>query len=267
MINFYFSKLSLPLSISLSILVHCWDYRRFICELGSIKIEDELAFTEKKIKQNFSNFSSFYYRSYLLTKAHKLGLISLNDIWQKEHETVMAAIFTDPNDQSPWFYYKWLLAADQYISYKSPKPNDIIYRVIMDYRASRIIFQFHEYLFQNPFATLELYNSRSERTSINCSWTKLEPISSNLWFISVPSTDVKTINFKFQNKNYNIDFTNDLSNQLGISVVSNFKPGTNWNPESKLTNENLQLLQNIHEIEPENKCELSLINVKSQNII
>lgn len=167
----------------------------------------------------------------------------------------MAAIFTDPNDQSPWFYYKWLIAADQYISYESPKPSDIIYRIIVDYKANRLIFQFHEYLSKSPFETITLLNSTNEPTKIdNCSWTKLEPCSSYLWLLSVPNNDIAKINFNLMGKHYDITFDRDPESQLGISVVSNIRLGTHQNPESKLTDENLQLLQNIHEMEPENKC-------------
>lgn len=36
---------------------HCWNYRRHVCHLAGVSREDELAFSTRKIEQNFSNYS------------------------------------------------------------------------------------------------------------------------------------------------------------------------------------------------------------------
>ncbi|XP_061094533.1 geranylgeranyl transferase type-2 subunit alpha [Conger conger] len=105
---------------------HCWDYRRMVVKLSGVPVDQELQFTDRLIGSNFSNYSSWHYRSTLLpllhpqppprdppsasppspnTHSHRVCEEQL----LKEYELVQNAFFTDPNDQSAWFYYRWLL--------------------------------------------------------------------------------------------------------------------------------------------------------------
>ncbi|KAJ6653035.1 hypothetical protein lerEdw1_010121 [Lerista edwardsae] len=104
---------------------HCWDYRRFVVQRSQVAPQDELAFSDSLITRNFSNYSSWHYRSLLLPQlypdAHQHGRITEEILLKGAHsreegmgggaelELVQNAFFTDPNDQSAWFYHRWLL--------------------------------------------------------------------------------------------------------------------------------------------------------------
>lgn len=91
---------------------HCWDYRRYVVKKAQISVDEEFAFSTEKIATNFSNYSAWHYRSKLLPLVHpstnEEGNID-SDAMQKEYELVQNAFYTDPSDQSAWFYHKWLL--------------------------------------------------------------------------------------------------------------------------------------------------------------
>uniref|UniRef100_A0A1A8I1E3 Geranylgeranyl transferase type-2 subunit alpha n=1 Tax=Nothobranchius kuhntae TaxID=321403 RepID=A0A1A8I1E3_NOTKU len=111
---------------------HCWDYRRMVVKVSGVSVEQELGFTDRLICSNFSNYSSWHYRSTLLpllhpecpeeASPHREPPLSppphspqthfhrvCEEQLLKEYELVQNAFFTDPNDQSAWFYYRWLL--------------------------------------------------------------------------------------------------------------------------------------------------------------
>ena len=83
---------------------HCWNYRRYIVDLCDVPATDELAFTQACIERNFSNFSAWHYRTLLLPQVLPMSAGTLAD----EFAFVRAALFTEPWDQSGWFYHAWL---------------------------------------------------------------------------------------------------------------------------------------------------------------
>lgn len=89
---------------------HCWDYRRFVVpHCKHVTREAELSRTQQLISCNFSNYSSWHYRSMLLTNAR----LKDDKILKEELELTQKAYFTEPNDQSAWFYHRWLIGRKQ----------------------------------------------------------------------------------------------------------------------------------------------------------
>jgi geranylgeranyl transferase type-2 subunit alpha len=84
---------------------HCWNYRRHVCNLAGVTQEDQLAFATLKVEQNFSNYSALHHRSISLQDPLS------PDVVFDEIGLVQQAVFTEPDDQSAWFYYRWLLTS------------------------------------------------------------------------------------------------------------------------------------------------------------
>ncbi|KAJ8916304.1 hypothetical protein NQ315_016445 [Exocentrus adspersus] len=82
--------------------MHVWDYRRLIINKIGITLTDELQFSMERLNANFSNYSSWHYRSTL----RKLDAKSVGT----ELTLVQNAVFTDPADSSAWFYLRWVLS-------------------------------------------------------------------------------------------------------------------------------------------------------------
>lgn len=110
--------------------------------------ERELSYAELKINQNFSNYSAWHYRTKLLplvatggsrssssnnnssggdvkaadtnledlihtTKISKAMQLLPKQVLDAEYELIRQAFYTEPADQSAWFYHRWLLAQSQ----------------------------------------------------------------------------------------------------------------------------------------------------------
>ncbi|XP_034945684.1 geranylgeranyl transferase type-2 subunit alpha [Chelonus insularis] len=115
---------------------HCWDYRQHIVKKAGISDEDEFEFSTTKILNNFSNYSSWHYRSKILSKLFpdKENKLPIDAEKHKEElDLVMNATFTDPNDSSAWFYQRWLL------DYTETQPN-VLWQVEVTNEAAIVIF-------------------------------------------------------------------------------------------------------------------------------
>lgn len=82
---------------------------------SQISAEGEFDFSTSKILNNFSNYSSWHYRSRILSKMFLLEADeeTVNCRKQEELDLVMNATFTDPSDSSAWFYQRWLLETNK----------------------------------------------------------------------------------------------------------------------------------------------------------
>lgn len=98
---------------------HAWGYRRWVCrELEKCgdglapTPTDEIAFTESKIGQTFSNYSAWHNRALAFKKIVDGGqpLLEAKRLFDHEVELVEKAMYCDPNDQSAWLYCSWLIS-------------------------------------------------------------------------------------------------------------------------------------------------------------
>lgn len=89
---------------------HCWNYRRAIHQRSSIPPQSEFNYSTEKIQENFSNYSAFHHRSCYLKDAG----MDIEALIEQECSVMENAIFTEPDDQSAWWYqqflFTWLLA-------------------------------------------------------------------------------------------------------------------------------------------------------------
>lgn len=92
-------------------IVHGWAYRQWIVQKANDDmslVKNEFEFSKLKIFQNFSNYSAWHKRSKLLEKKSP-GDEDCLKLLSQEFEWIHSAIFTEPNDQSPWLYHRWLI--------------------------------------------------------------------------------------------------------------------------------------------------------------
>lgn len=105
---------------------HGWGYRRIVvdelrkfAEVGAATegkgeplTESEFAYTTKMVGTNLSNFSAWHNRSKLiplLLDERKASAVERRAMFDAEVTLIQDAVFTDPHDQSLWFYHQHLM--------------------------------------------------------------------------------------------------------------------------------------------------------------
>lgn len=102
---------------------HGWGYRRIVVDaLRGFSINDqnssasltesEFAYTTKMVKGNLSNFSAWHNRSKLIPLLLEERGANEDDrrrLFDAELALIQSALFTDPYDQSLWFYHEFLM--------------------------------------------------------------------------------------------------------------------------------------------------------------
>ena len=74
--------------------------------------DTELAYSMRKIEENFSNFSAWHQRTKLLIPVWDAKMYSDDERKREralEFDALRQGMYTDPTDQSLWLYHKWLV--------------------------------------------------------------------------------------------------------------------------------------------------------------
>ena len=105
---------------------HGWGYRRFLAEFTAEAPETELAFSQRLIDRDLSNYSAWHHRSAVLPACHAtttgtgdrwsgtLGALSAAageiplDALLAEQALWFEAAVTEPADQAAWVYARWV---------------------------------------------------------------------------------------------------------------------------------------------------------------
>ena len=95
---------------------HAWRHRRWAVIRSNKLFDSELEMTTKLISKNFSNYSAWHYRS-------QLPNLIINE---NELDMTKSAIWTDPRDQSAYFYYRWLINTKEISSNINLIENEIL---------------------------------------------------------------------------------------------------------------------------------------------
>ncbi|KAK3091238.1 hypothetical protein FSP39_018174, partial [Pinctada imbricata] len=238
---------------------HCWDYRRYVVLMSEVDLEEELDYTTQKIQSNFSNYSSWHYRSKLLPMIHPDPTNPTRvqeDILLQEHETVQNAVFTDPDDQSAWFYHRWLLGRG--------RKKLQISCVHINRNHKRIIV-----LLTNPIRvpyghSLQLH---IDGTSVDVTWKNVlgDPYHNSIWMChfekDIPSDVEVSIAVTLETHSDATQFSQGLhlpANQNEAWVMAEYKVGSRFSAElsaaaTSTLEKELEAIKELHSVEPENK--------------
>jgi geranylgeranyl transferase type-2 subunit alpha len=130
-------------------------------------LKKEWDFTSEKIYQNFSNGSAFHYRSKLMPMLLHYDLSSSSektrsDWVQEELELIRNAIFTEPDDQTSWWYFRFVLAWANPMTYQKDGEDE----GLTSEEGKRLIGEYMGILFEEWTSIQELVEAEDGK----CKW-------------------------------------------------------------------------------------------------
>lgn len=110
---------------------HGWGYRRQVTEnierlSGKSMAEPEFEYTTNMIQSNLSNFSAWHNRGQLIPRLldeRRADAAARKELYDEEFQQITNALYTDPYDQSLWFYHHYLMSA---LDHQNPKAPSIL---------------------------------------------------------------------------------------------------------------------------------------------
>ncbi|KAI9791834.1 MAG: Rab geranylgeranyltransferase [Peltula sp. TS41687] len=116
---------------------HGWSYRRTVVEqlesgalapeargeerVNDSMAEEEYAYTTRMIRTSLSNFSAWHNRSKLIPRLldeRRADERARRKFLDDEFELIIQALYTDPYDQSVWFYHEWLMTCYNTLTFR-----------------------------------------------------------------------------------------------------------------------------------------------------
>ncbi|CAG2180959.1 unnamed protein product, partial [Oppiella nova] len=244
---------------------HCWDYRTFVSKLAKASEEEGLEFTLHKIQQNFSNFSSWYHRSCLFRSAVASDDgYDFSQQWKKEYDLVENAIFTDPTDQSAWFYHKWLVSTNYGHNILNAKQlgyeNVVkINRVVFNTTHALLVVSLSRPLKHKPLISVVINN----QMVTNSDWNSPNDVDSNVWFIHLDTIPITQFNgltispiptFAVNSESVELlDIKVDDMNNTTEKVFVWERKSHNLDQQLTLEESYLKTLRELQKLEPNNK--------------
>ncbi|KAF2859429.1 protein prenylyltransferase [Piedraia hortae CBS 480.64] len=165
---------------------HGWGYRRLaVAELEKLRdtsmTESEWAYTTDMVKRDLSNFSAWHRRSELLPKViSDRGDDKRNEILEKEFEWVTTALWTDPADQSLWFYHSFLL---DFVGPDKQEDHHFVKKELDNLREMKDEGEMSKYLFLALLQCCDLQGhvEEDERREWITTLQKIDPLRKGRW--------------------------------------------------------------------------------------
>ncbi|CAL5430557.1 unnamed protein product [Camellia sinensis] len=185
----------------------CMELPEFVAALKNRSDEEELHFTTDLINENFSNYSSWHNRR---LEKRAQGSFSKEKVLTEEYDLVHQALFTNPDDQSGWFYHLWLL--EQTVKVENPLlvlPGHLVVLILMYQQMVSWILVLHLLSQVEGVSSSTITVQSVHNTNKDLIWS---PLSTNNWeFPSLGNT------FNFSQENLHSLQTHPVKVSLGHS--------------------------------------------------